>query len=111
MSGGGLIDMHAHFLPESDVRAAERAGVTHPDGIARWPSWSPAAALELMDSVGVASAVLSVSSPGLLLGEPTDAVARALAELRDASSIYPDELATRLRANALVLFSRLGAER
>lgn len=78
----GLIDVHAHFLPSSYRQAAERAGVEHPDGIAHWPSWDVAAAIELMDSLGIASAVLSLSSPGLLLGAGTDvgALARAVNE-------------------------------
>lgn len=74
---GGQIDVHAHFLPPSYVAAAARAGVEHPDGVHRWPPWEADAAVELMDSLGVASAVLSVSSPGLLLGGGTDAVALA----------------------------------
>jgi predicted TIM-barrel fold metal-dependent hydrolase len=73
----GLIDVHAHFLPPSYRRAIERAGAEHPDGIAHWPSWDAEAATELMDSLGIASAVLSVSTPGLLVGGGTDPVALA----------------------------------
>lgn len=75
--GPGLIDVHAHFLPPSYRRAARRAGLDHPDGIAHWPSWEADAAAELMDSFGIASAVVSVSTPGLLLGGGTDAAALA----------------------------------
>ncbi|MGH9088599.1 MAG: amidohydrolase family protein [Acidimicrobiales bacterium] len=75
--GAGHIDVHAHFLPASYVAAAERAGVDHPDGIHRWPSWDVDGALTLMDDLGIASAVLSVSTPGLLLGGPTDVVGLA----------------------------------
>lgn len=73
----GQIDVHAHFLPSSYLAAVERCGVEHPDGIHRWPSWDVDAAEALMDSAGIASAVLSVSSPGLLLGGGIDVVGLA----------------------------------
>lgn len=73
----GLIDVHAHFLPPSYRRAVERSRMEHPDGIAHWPSWEPEEAIDLMDSLGIDGAVLSVSSPGLLLGAGTDVVALA----------------------------------
>lgn len=73
----GLIDVHAHFVPPSYRRAVERAGADHPDGIAHWPSWEADAATELMDSLGISGAVLSISTPGLLLGAGTDLAALA----------------------------------
>lgn len=73
----GLIDVHAHFLPASYVEAAGLAGMAHPDGIAHWPPWDVGAALDLMGSLGIATSILSVSTPGLLLGGGTDVVGLA----------------------------------
>ena len=71
-----LIDVHAHFLTESYVSAARAAGHVHPDGMAGWPKWSADEHLRLMDRWGVATAMLSISSPGTYFGD--DAAARRL---------------------------------
>lgn len=76
-ASAGLLDVHAHFLPAAYLEAVERSGMGAPDGIAHWPSWDADDALALMDELGVAAAVLSVSSPGLLLGGGTDVAALA----------------------------------
>ena len=58
-------------------------GHAMPDGMAAIPEWEPHAALTMMDRTGIASAVLSVSSPGVLLtDDPADAreLARAVNE-------------------------------
>ncbi|RSM44201.1 amidohydrolase [Amycolatopsis balhimycina DSM 5908] len=72
-----LIDVHAHFVTESYVRQATAAGHAHPDGMGRWPTWSAAEHLELMDRHGIETALLSMSSPGVHFGD--DAAARRLA--------------------------------
>jgi 6-methylsalicylate decarboxylase len=59
------VDVHAHFLPPSYHRALEAAGVDHPDGFPRVPDWSADSAVAVMDDVGIASALLSISSPGV----------------------------------------------
>ena len=71
-----LIDVHAHFLTDSYVSAARAAGHVHPDGMAGWPKWSAEEHLRLMDRWGVATAMLSISSPGTHFGD--DAAARRL---------------------------------
>lgn len=75
--GGGLIDVHAHFLPDGYRTAAIRAGHTEPDGFANLPDWSSAEHVEMMDRVGIATSMLSISSPGVHFGD--DASARSLA--------------------------------
>jgi hypothetical protein len=35
-----LIDVHARFLTDHYVRAAQAAGMTQPDGMPMWPSWT-----------------------------------------------------------------------
>jgi predicted TIM-barrel fold metal-dependent hydrolase len=72
-----LIDVHAHFVTDRYIAAARAAGHDHPDGMPGWPEWSPQSHLDLMDRSGIATSMLSVSSPGVHFGD--DAAARALA--------------------------------
>jgi 6-methylsalicylate decarboxylase len=73
-----LIDVHAHFLTGHYVQAAKDAGIFHPDGGPGWPAWNGAQHLELMDACGIATSILSISSPGVSFGAPvaTSALAR-----------------------------------
>jgi predicted TIM-barrel fold metal-dependent hydrolase len=64
-----LIDVHAHFLTERYVVAAQGAGITQPDGMPVWPAWSVDAHLQLMEENRIAKAVLSISSPGVHFGD------------------------------------------
>ncbi len=73
----GLIDVHAHLLPDFYVRQATAAGHAHPDGMGGWPSWSVEAHLDLMDRNGIETSMLSMSSPGVHFGD--DQAARLLA--------------------------------
>jgi predicted TIM-barrel fold metal-dependent hydrolase len=72
-----LIDVHAHFVTDSYVAAATAGGNLHPDGMPGYPSWDAAKHLEMMDDLDIATAVLSMSSPGVHFGD--DAAARVLA--------------------------------
>ncbi|MET9556083.1 amidohydrolase family protein [Streptomyces sp. NPDC006645] len=66
----GAIDVHAHFFT-TRLRAAMRdAGITQPDGMPAIPDWDPKSALRHMDEVGIQTAMLSVSSPGIDFGTP-----------------------------------------
>jgi 6-methylsalicylate decarboxylase len=71
-----LIDVHAHFLTDRYVEAAREAGHVHPDGMPGWPAWDAARHVELLDSWDIATALLSISSPGTHFGD--DAAARTL---------------------------------
>ena len=73
------IDVHAHFIPDFYREAALAAGLTKPDGMPEWPAWSEQEALATMDRLGIGAAVLSISSPGVRLGQATAAEARHLA--------------------------------
>lgn len=73
----GLIDVHAHLLPDFYVQQATGAGHSHPDGMGGWPTWSVRAHLDLMDRNGIETAMLSMSSPGVHFGD--DKAARLLA--------------------------------
>ena len=72
-----FVDVHAHFVTKSYVEQATAAGHGQPDGMARWPVWSPETHLDLMDRHHITTAVLSLSSPGVHFGD--DAAARRLA--------------------------------
>jgi predicted TIM-barrel fold metal-dependent hydrolase len=61
----GAIDLHAHFLPARYRAEALALGAGHPDGMPYLPDWDPAAAVTMMDHVGIAAAALSLSSPGV----------------------------------------------
>src|ERR1700677_732197 len=76
------IDVHAHFLPDIYRTALLHAGHQQPDGIPWLPEWSAGQHLEAMDRLGIATSLLSISSPGVHLGDNGDAVdlARAVNE-------------------------------
>ena len=69
--------MHAHFIPDFYRQAAVAAGQVKPDGMPAWPAWDMNAALASMDRLDIATAVLSISSPGVHFGDGP--AARALA--------------------------------
>ncbi len=71
-----LVDVHAHFLTPRYVEAAQLAGHRQPDGMPGWPRWDAQHHRELMDHWGVATAILSISSPGTHFGD--DSAAREL---------------------------------
>lgn len=74
-----IIDIHHHFVPEAYKDALIAAGDACPTPGFQAPlrNWSPARSLEEMDRGGVESAVLSITTPGIHLGD--DAKARKLA--------------------------------
>ena len=70
------IDVHFHYLsPEYREQMLDAIGAW-PDGFPA-PHWNADGALAMMDRVGIATGMLSVSSPGIHFGN--DAKARALA--------------------------------
>ena len=63
MAAPNRIDVHQHLLPPVYVDFLRTHGIADAGG-RELPDWSAQAALELMDQVGTATAVLSVSTPG-----------------------------------------------
>ena len=59
----GLIDVHFHLIPQFYRDAVYEAG--NGPAIGRYPDWTPALALDLMDNNGIALALLSLGQPGV----------------------------------------------
>ena len=76
------IDVHAHYLPPSYLTQANAATGGKPDGIPGFPRWNADLAIAAMDELDIATAVLSVSSPGIHFGDDDAAgkLARAVNE-------------------------------
>lgn len=84
-----MVDVHHHVVPPfwfdevKDHIAAQGGGRIVPN----WYGWSPEKALAKMDQTGVATAMLSVSSPGVWFGD-----AKAAASLSRRCNEYMAEL-------------------
>ncbi len=63
-----MIDVHAHFLPAFYREALSDNGHGEPDGFPHIPEWSAVEHLGAMDRLGIATSMLSISSPGVALG-------------------------------------------
>ncbi|MFE4176597.1 amidohydrolase family protein [Streptomyces sp. NPDC056909] len=87
----GAIDVHSHFITDRLRAAMRQAGVTEPDGMPAIPDWDPVSALSHMDTVGIRTAMLSVSSPGVGFGDP--------AATRDLAGSVNEEGAELVRAH------------
>ena len=70
------IDVHHHILPDDYVTALARLGVTA-GGDVPFPKWSADSTLSLMNRKGIATAITSISAPGVHFGD--DRAARDLA--------------------------------
>lgn len=62
------IDIHHHLVPSEYVAALARIGVTGAGG-EDFPDWSPEQTLAMMDRQGIATAILSLSAPGVFFGD------------------------------------------
>jgi predicted TIM-barrel fold metal-dependent hydrolase len=76
----GPIDVHAHHLPEPYREALARHGHDQPDGFPHVPAWSATEHVAAMDRLGIATSVLSISSPGVHLGDEGPDLARMVNE-------------------------------
>lgn len=83
MTASRMIDVHAHYLPPFYRAALRRHGHMEPDGFHHIPEWSAQEHVAAMDRLGIATSLLSISSPGVhLAGE---------AEARDLARAVNDE--------------------
>ena len=67
------IDVHAHYLPQSYRDAMVAAGHDRPDGFPQIPDWSAEEHVRAMDRLGIATSLLSISSPGVFFGDASAA--------------------------------------
>jgi predicted TIM-barrel fold metal-dependent hydrolase len=76
------IDIHAHYLPDFYRNALRDAGHAQPDGFPEIPTWSAHEHVAAMDRLGIATSLLSISSPGVHLADESRArdLARAVNE-------------------------------
>lgn len=63
------IDVHAHYLPQLYREALCAAGHDRPDGFPQIPEWSAQEHVRAMDRLGIATSLLSISSPGIFFGD------------------------------------------
>ncbi|WP_433677919.1 amidohydrolase family protein [Nocardia sp. CA-119907] len=66
------IDVHQHLVPRDYADWLRTKGVVAPGG-RELPDWSPDSALALMDRYSIATAILSLSTPGTHLGDDVEA--------------------------------------
>ncbi|MGU3468452.1 amidohydrolase family protein [Methylobacterium sp. C33D] len=60
------IDVHHHLIPPTFAEAVKEKGLSEVAG-ASLPHWTPEASIETMDVHGIATAILSLSTPGTFL--------------------------------------------
>jgi 6-methylsalicylate decarboxylase len=75
MTHSGRIDTHQHIVPPDYGRWLVSRGITA-GGLAI-PTWSVAGAFELMEGNGISTGILSVSTPGVHLGDDAEARSKA----------------------------------
>ncbi|MGB8387982.1 amidohydrolase family protein [Mycobacterium sp.] len=79
------IDTHQHLIPPDYLKALQKAGIGEAGG-RDIPEWSAESALQTMAALDIATAVVSVSTPGtILLPDPAEAAALAR-DLNDFSA-------------------------
>ncbi|OBK87815.1 amidohydrolase [Mycolicibacter heraklionensis] len=76
------IDTHHHLIPPDYRKALRKAGIDEAGGRAL-PEWSADASLEAMADLDVATAILSVSTPGTTFVSGTDDAAAWARDLND----------------------------
>ncbi len=76
-SAAHRIDIHHHVLPPFYLEAARAQILTTAVGFPHLFHWTPAQSIAEMDRTGVATSVLSISTPGVWFGD--DAAARDMA--------------------------------
>lgn len=62
------IDVHHHIVPQEYLAALASIGITTSGG-RPFPEWTPDSSLALMDEHGIATAITSVTSPGVYFGD------------------------------------------
>ena len=71
------IDVHHHIIPPIYLEAMRRVGIADPIPGVDYPAWDVQTTLAVMDRQGIATAIVSISEPGVYFGNV--ALARDLA--------------------------------
>ena len=91
VSAGRLIDVHQHFVSPSfhTFLSAKNTPATPIPGIAAWRDYSPARAVAELDRVGIETAMLSITAPGVWFGDAAEArrLAREMNEFAAARMV------------------------
>ena len=85
MSKPRRIDVHHHFLPPDYALMLRHKGIT-PGGIPL-PTWTAPLAAKIMGKVGVETAILSVSAPGVWFGDAREAARWARSVNESAAAV------------------------
>jgi predicted TIM-barrel fold metal-dependent hydrolase len=85
------IDVHQHFVSPSfhAFLSSKNSPATPVPGIASWQGYSPARAVEELDRVGIETAMLSITAPGVWFGDAEEArrLAREMNEFAAARMV------------------------
>jgi len=68
----GRIDVHHHLIPPAFTQTMAAKGITEVAGTPL-PSWTPAQSIAVMDDNGIATAITSLSAPGVYFGDVGEA--------------------------------------
>jgi hypothetical protein len=69
-AGGKRIDVHHHFLPPAYMQEEEeRINFGHSIPASQMRTWSVSQSLDVMDQNGIATAIVSVTTPGVWFGD------------------------------------------
>jgi len=86
----GRVDIHQHFVSPGFLAALTAKNATTPiPGLGAWKGFSPARAVETLDRVGVQTAMLSITAPGVWFGDVQEArgLAREMNEYAAAKMV------------------------
>jgi predicted TIM-barrel fold metal-dependent hydrolase len=89
-AGPRRIDVHQHFVsPSFYATLAEQNSKAAVPGFAAWRDYSPARAVEELDRVGIETAMLSITAPGVWFGDAEQArrLAREMNEFASAKMV------------------------
>ncbi|SEJ28966.1 Predicted metal-dependent hydrolase, TIM-barrel fold [Propionispira arboris] len=82
----GIIDVHHHIIPRKYVEALAKKGIGAALGMP-FPQWDIETTLELMDVNGIATAIVSISAPGVYFNTLPDAAVVACDLARQVNEI------------------------
>jgi len=90
----GLIDVHHHIVPDEYVKALSSKGITKGLGVPL-PKWGLDTTLDVMDENGIATAIVSISAPGVYFANINEPVKFAKELSRRTNEICAELLSSR----------------